>query len=103
MRAETAVPVGERSILPGWMATTDFAHDDPAHLGFWVLWRHEKVDVAKDAAARFVENEIPQGLVFCDKARLFPDRIARRRRHAADDDITDFAFCVTGDDVDDFG
>ena len=25
MRAETAVPVGERSSLPGWIATTDCA------------------------------------------------------------------------------
>ena len=51
----------------------------------------------KDAAARLVEQEVPQGLIAGDEARLLPDRLARWRRRAADDDVADLALRVTRD------
>ncbi len=59
--------------------------------------------MAEHAATRLVQHEVAQGLVTGDEARLLPHCIARRRGHATDDDITDFAFCVTADNMDDFG
>ena len=35
-----------------------------------------------------------------DESRLFPDRVAGRRRHAAHDDVADLAFGMAVDDVD---
>jgi hypothetical protein len=78
-------------------------HDDEAHLRPRVLGRHEEIDVAKDAAARFVEHEIAQGLIARDEARLLPQRVAGRRRDAADDDVADFAGGVAAHDMDDLG
>ena len=52
-------------------------------------------------AARLVEQELAQGAVAGDEARLLPQRLARRGRDAADDHIADFALGVAGDNVDD--
>jgi len=57
--------------------------------------------VAENPAARLVENEVPEALVLSDPARLLPQRIARRRCDAADDDVADLAFRVAADDVND--
>ena len=54
------------------------------------------------AAARFVQHEVPQGLVLGDEGALRPERLARRRGDAADDDVADFAFRMGGDDMDRF-
>ena len=76
-------------------------HDDPAHLGARVFRRHEEVDVAEDAAARLVQHEVAERVVGRDEAGLLPDRVARWRRDAADDDVADLAFGMAADDVDD--
>ena len=75
-------------------------HDDEGRVGARVLRRHEQVDVAEDAAARLVEDEVAQGLVLGDPAALLPDRLAGRRQDAADDDVADLALGMGGDDVD---
>ena len=59
--------------------------------------------MAEDAAARFVEDEIAQGAVIGDEARLLPQGFAGRGRDAADDHVADLALGVAGDDVDDLG
>ena len=76
-------------------------HDDPAHPRPRVLRRNQQVDVPEDAAARLVQHEIAQRLVLRDEARLLPDRIARRREHAADDDVADLAFGVAAHHMND--
>ncbi|MNH17226.1 hypothetical protein D3C79_768890 [compost metagenome] len=78
-------------------------HDDPGHLRARVLGRHQQVDVAEHAAAWLIEDEVAQGLVAGDPARLLPDGGAGGRGDAADNDVTDFAFGVAIDDVDDLG
>ena len=78
-------------------------HDDEAHLRPRVLRRHQQVDVAEDAAARLVEDEVAQRLVAGDEARLLPERVARRRRDAADDDVADLAFGMAADHMDGLG
>jgi hypothetical protein len=59
--------------------------------------------VAEHAAPRFVEDEVSQRLVSGDEAALLPDGVARRRRHAADNHVADFAFGMAAYDVDVFG
>ena len=56
--------------------------------------------MAKDAAARLVQDEVAQGIVAGDPAALLPDRVARRGRDAADDDVAHLALGMGGDDVD---
>jgi hypothetical protein len=73
------------------------------HLRPRVLGRHQQVDMAEHPATGLVEDEVAQGLVLGDPARLFPHRGAGWRRDAADDDIADFAFGVATDYVDDSG
>jgi hypothetical protein len=58
--------------------------------------------VAKDAAARLVEDEIARDAVLGDEARLLPQGFARRRRNSADNHVADLPFGMAGDDVDDF-
>jgi hypothetical protein len=58
--------------------------------------------VAKDAAARFVEDEIAQCAVLGDEARQLPQGFARRRRNSADNHVADLTSGVAGDDVNDF-
>ncbi|MOA37098.1 hypothetical protein D3C78_1586700 [compost metagenome] len=57
--------------------------------------------MAEHAAARLVEDEVAQGLVAGDPARLLPDSGAGRRGDATDDDVADFTFGMAIDDVDD--
>ena len=57
----------------------------------------------ENAATRLIEDEIAQGAVAGDEARLLPQGFAWRGRDAADDHVADLAFGVAGDDVDDFG
>jgi len=64
-------------------------HDDETHLRARILRRDEQVEVAKHAATRLVEQEIPQSFIAGDEPRLLPQRLARRRRDPADDDIAD--------------
>jgi hypothetical protein len=58
--------------------------------------------VAKDAGARYVDDEIAQCAILCDEARLLPQGFARRRRNSADKQVADLAFGEAGDDVHDF-
>ncbi len=55
--------------------------------------------MAEDAAARLVEHEIAQAVVAGDEAALRPERVARRRRDAADDHVADLSFGMGRDDV----
>src|SRR5205807_8125215 len=75
-------------------------HDDEAHLGLGVFRRNEEVHMAEDTAARLVEDEVAKCAVMGDEARLLPQGVAWRRRHAADDDIAHLALGVTADDLD---
>ena len=59
--------------------------------------------MAEDTAARFVEDEVAQRLVGGDEVALLPDRVARGRRNAVDNDVTDLAFGMGGDDLDELG
>ena len=74
-------------------------HDDEAHGGPRVQGRDQQVDVAEDPAARLVEQEVPQGPVLGDPARLGPEGLARRRRDAADHDVADLALGMAADHV----
>jgi hypothetical protein len=56
--------------------------------------------VPENSATRLVENEIAQGLVARDEARLLPQGFARRGRDATDDHVADLAFGMARDDVD---
>ena len=76
-------------------------HHDPADVSGRVLGRNQQVDVTKYAPTRLLQDEVAQGLVARDEARLFPDGLARRWRHAADDDVADFPLGVAADDVND--
>ena len=60
--------------------------------------RHQQVDVPEHAAARLVQDEFAQPLVAGDEARHFPQGLARRRGHPADDHIADFSFGMAADD-----
>jgi hypothetical protein len=46
------------------------------------------------SAAGFIQNETPKLIIRCDETALFPNRIAWRRGHPSDNDITNFTFCV---------
>jgi hypothetical protein len=59
--------------------------------------------VAENPSPRLVEHEVPQGFIGGDPARLFPDRIAWRRRDAANDHIADLAFGMARNHMYDFG
>ena len=59
--------------------------------------------MSEDAATRLVEDEIAQGSVLGDEARLLPQGFARRGRDAADDHIADLALGMASDDVNDSG
>jgi hypothetical protein len=61
-----------------------------------------QIYVAKDAASRFLEDEIAQCAVLGDEARLLPQGFARRRRNSADNHVADLASGVAGDNVNDF-
>ena len=74
-------------------------HDDEAHGGARVLWRHQQIDVAEDSAPRLVQHEAAQRLVAGDEAGLLPERVAGRRGDAADDDIAHLAFRMAADDL----
>ncbi len=56
--------------------------------------------MAKDAASRLVEHEAAQRLVGGDEAALLPQRVARRRRDAADDHVADLAFGMAAHHMD---
>jgi hypothetical protein len=64
-----------------------------------MLWRYEEIYVPKNPSTRLVKHEPSQAVVICDPARLMPDGVTRRRRNAVDDDVADFAFGMTPDDV----
>jgi hypothetical protein len=66
-------------------------HDDEAELRVRVPGGHQQVDMPEDAAARFIQHEIAQGLVAGDPGPLVPQGVAGRGRNAADDDVADFA------------
>jgi hypothetical protein len=68
----------------------------------WVFSRDKQIDMPEDAAAPLVEDEIAQGAVLGDEARLLPQGFAWRGRDAANDHIADLALSVAGDDVDNF-
>jgi hypothetical protein len=52
--------------------------------------------VAEHPAARLIQHEIPQRPVAGDEVALLPQSRARRRLHASDDHIADFAFGMAG-------
>jgi hypothetical protein len=49
----------------------------------------------------FIQNKLAQGLVIVNPAGLLPNTITRRWGHTTDDDVSDFTFSVTRNDVDD--
>jgi hypothetical protein len=49
----------------------------------WVFSLDKQIDMPEDAAARLVEDEIAQGAVLGDEARLFPQVFAWRGRDTA--------------------
>ena len=53
----------------------------------------------EDAAARLVEHEVAKRLVARDETALLPDRVAGRRRDAADDHVADLAFGMAAHDM----
>ena len=58
--------------------------------------------MAEHAATRLVQYKVAKRFVFGDKTRLVPNGRAVRRGNATDDDVTDLAFSMAGDHVDDF-
>ena len=58
--------------------------------------------MAKNASARLIEDQIAQGAVLGDEARLLPQGFAWRRRNSADYHVADLAFGMARDDVDNF-
>ena len=78
-------------------------HDDPRDLRSRIFRRHEKVHVPKDPASRLVENKTTQAVILLDEAPLLPDRLAGRRSHPTDDDVSHFTFSVAGDDMNHLG
>jgi hypothetical protein len=57
----------------------------------------------EDTTPWFVQNELAQGLVIVNPAGLLPNTITRWWGHTTDDDVSNFTFSVTGNDVDDLG
>ena len=68
-----------------------------------MLGRHDQVDVAKNAAARLIEQKTSKDLVTGDETGLLPQAVAGRRRNPADDDVADLPFGMARYDMDDFG
>ena len=64
-----------------------------------MLGRYQQIDMPKDTTSRFVEDKSAQTIIAGDPARLFPQCLARWRLNTADDHITNFAFRMTTDDV----
>ena len=63
--------------------------------------RDDEVRMAGDAAPRLAQQELPQPVAFAlQRLHLLEDRRARRRQHAADDDVPDLAARVAADDGD---
>jgi hypothetical protein len=58
--------------------------------------------MAENAAARFVQHEIPQGLILGNEAALLPDGVAGRWGDTADNHVAHFAFGMGGDHMDGF-
>ena len=56
----------------------------------------------ENTATRLIENEIAQGLIARDEARLLPQGFTWRGRDATDDHVADLAFGMARDDVDNF-
>jgi hypothetical protein len=74
-------------------------HDDECCIRLGMLWRYEEIYVPKNASTRLVQHDTSQAIVFRDPARLLPDGVARWRRNAVNDDVADFTFGMTPDDV----
>ncbi len=58
--------------------------------------------MAEHAAARLIEDQLAQCVVFSNVIALIPKGFAGRRRNAAHDDVADLAFGVAADDMDGF-
>ena len=56
--------------------------------------------MSKDSASGFVQDEPAQFAVIGDEVSLLPQRLARWNRNATDDHISDFAFGVATNDMD---
>ena len=56
--------------------------------------------MSKDSASGFVQDEPAQFAVIGDEVSLLPQRLARWSRNATDDHISDFAFGVATNDMD---
>ena len=75
-------------------------HDDVADGAVRARRRHDQVRVHRDAPARLAEEQPPERVVRAQRLHLLEDRRARRRQHAADDDVPDLAAGVAPDDGD---
>jgi hypothetical protein len=64
-----------------------------------IFGRYKKVEMAKNAAPGFIEEEVAQTLIPGNPAGLFPDRFARRRCDTTDNDVTYFPFSMAADNV----
>jgi hypothetical protein len=102
MPASSSTVATQIEFEPDMGGVSSGLHYDETHLRPWVLSRDQQIYVAKNASARLVEDQIAQGAVLGDEARLLPQGFAWRRRNSADYHVADLAFGVAGDDVDDF-
>ena len=59
--------------------------------------------MTEHAAARFVQLEVAQDAIFSNPLALLPQRLAWWRRNSSHDHITDLAFCVAGNGMNNFG
>ena len=61
-------------------------------MGLRMFWRNQQIDMAEDAATRFIQDKIAQRLVLRNEPRLLPDGGPRRGCNAPHNDVSDFAF-----------
>jgi hypothetical protein len=74
-------------------------HDDEPNVGPRVDGRNEQVYVFEHAAAWFVEHMVPKPLIGVNPATLFPNCVTGWWLDASDNDIANFTFGVTADDL----
>ena len=76
-------------------------HYDETNLRLRVPCRHEQIDVSKNTSTRFVEKEVSQISIIKKPTPLFPDRLSRRRRYPADNDVANFTLRMRRNNMDD--
>ena len=59
---------------------------------------HDQIRVHRQTTTRLAQQQAPEGVVRPQRLHLLEDGRARRRQHAADDDIADLAPGMAADD-----